>query len=76
MLSSLISFLAPAAAPAPAIDTSPSAVARRVAARPRGRAESTRLRLAFAGRIIGDAIGFAVLFSGSWLALQVLAALL
>jgi hypothetical protein len=72
MLSSLISFLAPAAAPATAVETSPPAVASSAAGRPRARAESVRFALA----VIGNAFGFAVLFGGCWLSLIVLRAFL
>lgn len=74
MQSSLISFLAPAAAPVRpgghSVETSPPAVAGPVAAPRRGRAKALRFGLA----VVGNAFGFAVLFSGCWLALQILAA--
>jgi hypothetical protein len=80
MFHSLMLFLAPAAAAPQAIETSPPAVAGPAAERPRvrmgGRAAGRVASLGFALRVIGDAIGFAVLFAGCWFAVSVLAAVL
>jgi hypothetical protein len=71
MFQSLLLFLAPAAAAPQAIETSPPAVAGAAADRPAGRTAS----LVFALRVIGDAIGFAILFAGCWYLIALLAAL-
>ena len=72
MLQSLTLFLAPAATPlvnAPqTVQPPPPAVAGVAARRPGGRAAS----LAFLARVIGSAVGFAVLFGGCWFTLQLL----
>ncbi|MGK2927613.1 MAG: hypothetical protein ACSLE2_18525 [Lysobacterales bacterium] len=76
MFQSLLLFLAPAATAPQAIETSPPAVARRAAERPRpkGRVGGRVASLGFALRVIGDAIGFAVLFAGCWYLIALLAA--
>ena len=78
MFHSLMLFLAPAAAPQ-AIETSPPAVAGLAAERPQYKAGERvggrTASLGFALRVIGDAIGFAVLFAGCWYLIALLAAL-
>ena len=76
MFHSLMLFLAPAAAAPQAIETSPPAVAGPAAERPGERGAGRAASLGFALRVIGDAIGFAVLFAGCWFAVSVLAAVL
>jgi hypothetical protein len=77
MFQSLLLFLAPAAAAPQAIETSPPAVARRAAERPwpKERVGGRVASLGFVLRVIGDAIGFAVLFAGCWYLNALLAAL-
>ena len=72
MLHSLMLFLAPSAAPAQAAEVSPPAVARPAPGRRRNLLSS----LGFALRVAGNAFGFATLFAGCWLALQLLQAIL
>lgn len=76
MFHSLLLFLAPAATAPQAIETSPPAVAGPVAERPKGRLAGRLAALGFALRVIGDAIGFAVLFAGCWYLIALLAAVL
>jgi hypothetical protein len=76
MFHSLMLFLAPAATAPQAIETSPPAVAGPAAERPKARMGGRVASLGFALRVIGDAIGFAVLFAGCWFAVSVLAAVL
>jgi hypothetical protein len=71
MLHTLMLFLAPAA-PAQAIENSPPAVAGPAVRRPWAAAATLRLAL----QVAGNAIGFAALFAGCWLALQLLGAFL
>jgi hypothetical protein len=72
MLQSLMLFLAPAAtssADAPqAVQPSPPAVAVQALVEPGRRLASLR----FLARVIGNALGFAVLFTGSWITLQLM----
>jgi hypothetical protein len=79
MFQSLMLFLAPAAPSATrstratqAVQPSPPAVARLAPAEPGRRGPS----IFFLARVIGSAIGFAALFSGCWLTLQLLQAFL
>ena len=72
MFQSLMLFLAPAATASQNVETSPPADAGRAAERPAGRAASLR----FAARVIGDAAGFAALFTGCWFCMALLAAFL
>ena len=76
MFHSLMLFLAPAAATPQAIETSTPADAGPAAERPGERGPGRAASLGFALRVIGDAIGFAVLFAGCWFAVSVLAAVL
>jgi hypothetical protein len=80
MFQSLMLFLAPGTDPvATAVDSraqstqpSPPAVARPTPLCARGRVPA----LCFCARVIGNALGFAVLFSGCWLTLQLMAVFL
>jgi hypothetical protein len=72
MLQSLMLFLAPSAAPVQAVPSSPPAVARPAP----GRRRRLSASLGFALRVAGNAVGFAALFAGCWLALQLLQAIL
>ena len=73
MLNTLISFLAPAAASPAAVESSPPAVAPPAVRRPRARTQERSKSLRFALQVVGDALGFAVLFGGCWLTLQLMA---
>lgn len=80
MFQSLMLFLAPAATPAAtpltnttqAAQPSPPAAAVRAPAGPGRRLPSLR----FFARVIGSAFGFAVLFTGGWFTLRLMAVLL
>lgn len=76
MFQSLMLFLAPAATPSAATTQaarfSPPAAAALAAAEPGRRRASLR----FLARVIGSAVGFAVLFAGSWLTLRLMAVFL
>jgi hypothetical protein len=72
VLQSLMLFLAPSAAPVQAVLRSPPAVADPAP----GRRRSLLSSLGLALRIAGHACGFATLFAGCWLVLQLLQALL
>jgi hypothetical protein len=66
MLQSLMLFLAPTAAQA--TQPPPPAVVRPEAKRPGRRAAALR----FLAQVIGNAVGFAALFGGCWLSLQLM----
>ncbi len=76
MLQSLMLFLAPAASASAATTQaarfSPPAAAALAPAEPGRRWASLR----FLARVIGSAMGFAVLFAGSWLTLRLMAVFL
>lgn len=76
MFQSLMLFLAPATTPsaatAQAVRFSPPAAAALAPAEPGRR----RVSLRFLARVIGSAFGFAVLFSGGWFTLRLMAVFL